>query len=87
MKIIRNKVNTTFQFRINEQSGSEGDETQKYFTFVNKLVKEFIPFSTSRFAFISRESDDCIWGVMVNNLYADTDEFRNELCKMKWGNK
>ena len=85
MKIIRNKVNTAFRFRINEQSGSEGDETKKYFAFVNKLVKEFVPFSTSRFVFITRENDDCIWEVTVNNLYADTDEFRNELCKNEMG--
>ena len=67
MITIRNNSESMIEFRINALRGSEGDETAMYQTFVSFLNAEFFPFKTTRLAFVDKESDDAIWGVIISN--------------------
>ena len=70
MTTKRNAYNTMFLFNIS-QSSAEKDESSIFYECVNHLAHEFIPFSTFRFAFISRDSDDFLYAVHMKNEYYD----------------
>ena len=79
MKIEKTRNNAKLIFRVNEKTGTAGDETAEYIAFLQYLATTFLPFSTYRMMFISSENDDALFAIQIEKVsFEILCEYRNE---------